>query len=96
MRIEIRSGWDGQAYHIDSLNPELLARWLLETVGRIRPTAAAPAAIQAWPSFDPVDGRADWITDSRVLGRLHHGATARELLDALAADLAAAERLREP
>ena len=92
MRIEIRSGWDGQAFSIDSLNPELLARWLAETVARIRPDVSAPASIQAWPSIG-ADGRPDWIADSRVLGRLHHGTTARELLAALSADLDAAERL---
>ena len=91
MRLEVRSGWDGNAYSIDSLNPELLARWLLEIVARIRPTHAAPARIVAWPSIGPGDVP-DWLADARVLGRYHDGTTPRELLEGLAADLADAER----
>jgi hypothetical protein len=90
MRLEVRSAW-GEAYHIDSLNPELLARWLLEIVARIKPDRTAPAQLQAWPSIG-ADGRPDWLADARVLGRFHTGTTAPELLEGLAADLAEAER----
>ena len=91
MRIEIRSA-RGESFVIDSLDPELLARWLLETVARIKPNPAEYAVIQAWPSVG-LDGKPDWITDNRVLGRLHFGTTARDLLAALESDLADAERL---
>lgn len=92
MRIEILSGWDGMTYPIDTLSAELLARWLVETFGRIRPTAAAPAMVRIWPSMTP-DGGADWIADNRVLGVSIAALTPREVLDAMASQVAELERL---
>ena len=82
---------DGIIYQIDSSDPDLLARWIIEIFGRIPVIyPATDIRVQAAPSFLP-DGkgswRPDWAADSRVLGRLDEVKSPRDLLDALTRQL---------
>ena len=89
---------DNMRYEIDSTDPELLGRWVVEIFTRTGPfTPATYCTVQAYPSFtrDPETGqdRPDWVADSRVLGRMDVIRTPRDLLDALARQLADLEAL---
>ena len=82
---------DGIWHEIDSTDPDLLARWIVEIFGRI--PAIYPATmieVRVSPSFLP-DGmgqwRPDWAADSRVLGRLYPVKSPRDLLAALTKQL---------
>jgi len=88
---------DGLDHQIDSSDPELLARWIMEIFGRIEQiTPATYIQVQAMPSFLP-DGngswRPDWAADSRVLGITQPAATPRQLLESLANQLDMLEQL---
>lgn len=82
---------DGIWHEIDSTDPELLGRWIMEIFGRI--PAISPATmieIRASPSFVPDAAgqwRADWAADSRVIGRQYEIQSPRDLLAALAKQL---------
>lgn len=86
MRLMLRI--DGLDHQIDSTDPDLLARWIVEMFGRIRQiTPDTLIELQTWPSFvwdDDAHGWApDWIADSRVIGQVMNPRTPRELVDAL-------------
>jgi hypothetical protein len=62
---------DSYTVQIDTRDPELLARWLLEQFALIRWTGATQVRAQAWPSFadftEQGTPRADWLADSRYV-----------------------------
>lgn len=87
---------DGIPFEIDSTEPDLLARWIIEILGRmtditagtlielrVRPSFLFDAASNAW--------RPDWTADSRIIGQTTYIRSPRDLLDALAKQLDAAE-----
>jgi hypothetical protein len=82
---------DSLFHQIDSTDPDLLARWIVEIFGRIPQIyPATDIRFQVMPSFLPdADGqwRPDWAADSRVLGRMEPARSPRELLAALAKQL---------
>lgn len=69
MRIELRI--DNYTHTIDSRDPELLARWLVEQFGAHQWTPATMCNATCWPSFSGgLSGepeRMDWLGDSRYL-----------------------------
>lgn len=93
MRVELSI--DGYTKAIDTVNPELLARWLLEQFAIIQWTPATYCRVQAWPSFNPYPGRpaepgeqqADWICDTRYLGGITEIRSPRDFLAQLTAQL---------
>lgn len=95
MRLEVRDS-GGYQYSIDSVNPEVLGKWLVEIFERIRPGTGvhAPAMVRAWPSW--IDGKeVDFVTDSRVLGRMFPALTPREVVAALAQMVKDQEKLTQ-
>ena len=73
-RIRLIDPW-GQGYEIATRRPDTLRAWF----GEILPHANAdfgkrdvpPARINVWPMWWRSDGKdADWLTDSRMIGRL--------------------------
>jgi hypothetical protein len=81
MRIELFD-WQGYNFRIDSSDPELLGRWLVETLLKTKPDFANPARIQVWPSFT-ADGKPDWIADSRVIGVLENVYSPQDVINHL-------------
>src|SRR5579872_5025083 len=85
MRLSINV--DAMHHEIDSTDPELLGRWVVEIFARTGPhTPATLVQVQAYPSWLPTEdgrGRADWIVDSRVITNLYRVRTPQELVDAL-------------
>ena len=49
----------GRPYMIDSSDPEILAKWLWETLPRVGPTHIYPSSIRVEPLFN-ADGSPDW------------------------------------
>lgn len=103
--MKLRLIIDGMPHEIDSTDPELLARWIVEIFGRIRQiTPATLIEFQASPSFVPADDgdmqpgrggwRPDWTADSRVIGRITPIRSPRELLATLSAQLDELEALK--
>ena len=90
VRIEFQDGY-GQFVSIDSMDPETLGRWLIETLDRFRPDYVAPARVQCYPSFGR-DGKPDWITDTRVLGQPGIVSSPQALIDYLRGQLERAEK----
>jgi hypothetical protein len=84
---------DAISFTIDSINPELLGRWVVEIFERQGPfTPATYCTVQAFPSFSPAAPdtglpRFDWIQDSRVLSRTNAISSPQGLLNALADQL---------
>lgn len=79
---------DNLSFQIDSTDPELIGRWVVEIFARTGPfTPATYCTMQAYPSYvrDPATGRErpDWIADSRVIGRIHLVRTPQEVVDML-------------
>ena len=89
MRLILRI--DGLQTQIDTRNPELLARWLLEQFALIRWTPATIVEAQAYPSWsDWKEGgkaKADWLTDSRLLGELWRVKSPEDVVQQLQAAL---------
>lgn len=86
---------DGQPHAIDSTDPELLGKWVVEIFARIgEVTPATYLQVQAWPSYivNGRNGAVDWIADSRIISGVFRASSPRELLDGLAAQLDQAER----
>jgi hypothetical protein len=99
MKLEIII--DGMFHGIDSTDPEILGKWMVEIFGRVRhPTPATPATyfqVRAQPSYIPdADGNPtlDWIADSRFLGTAT-ARTPREMVAALSAWLDEWEAARD-
>jgi hypothetical protein len=68
MKIELRI--DNMLYMIDSKDPDLLARWLVEQFAGREWYASTYCTVQCWPSWGPPEpggppGQGDWIMDSR-------------------------------
>jgi len=63
-RIQI-SDVTGRPYQIDSSDPEMVAKWLWETLPRVGPTHVFPAQIRMWPLYDAND-KPDWPTEIHV------------------------------
>ncbi len=86
---------DGQRHEIDSTDPELLGRWVVEIFERTGPfTPATYCTVQAYPSWVPSPdgrGRSDWIADARYFGDIYPVQTPREMLEALGKQLDKAE-----
>lgn len=58
-RIQIRDGYNGRAYMIESSDKGLVATWLWETLNRLESTAYHPGSITIEPLWGP-DGLPDW------------------------------------
>lgn len=74
MRLSINI--DNTQYVIDSTDPELLGKWVIEIFGRAIAggiTQATYITMQAYPSWIPDDnnGHPDWIADSRIIGNVY-------------------------
>lgn len=66
--ISVRSTRDGMCYEMPSTNPDLIGRWLVETLERVKPDQTCPAQIQMRPLWiadpdAPDGGRPDWTTN---------------------------------
>lgn len=89
--MKLRLIIDAVYHEIDSTDPDLLARWIVEIFGRIPEiTPATLIQVQAYPSYLPdADGQwqADWAADSRILGRMDTIRSPRDLLAALSKQL---------
>lgn len=103
--MRLRLSIDALPHEIDSTDPELLAKWIVEIFGRIRViTPATLIEFQVYPSFVPSDGpgdmqpgrggwHPDWAADSRVIGQVTPVRSPRELVAALSAQLDELEKL---
>jgi hypothetical protein len=97
MRLEIRV--DSIPHQIDSTDPELLGKWVMEIFARVGPfTPATCCQVQAYPSFvsdpgSPQGLRPDWIADTRIIGGVFQVKSPRELVEALGRQLDEAEGL---
>ncbi len=90
---------DSIPHQIDSTDPDLLAKWIIEMFGRIREiTPATLIELQTYPSVLPqsADGgwRPDWITDSRIIGQVIQIRSPRDLIAALSKQLDDLEALQ--
>lgn len=92
--MRLRLSIDAVPHEIDSTDPDLLARWIVEIFGRIREIHPATLIeFQAQPSWVPsgndpsMPWRPDWAADSRVIGQLMPARSPRELLAALGKQL---------
>ena len=99
--MKLRIYIDGLPHDIESTDPELLARWVVEIFGRIPQIYQSTVIeVQAQPSFvatgsiEQPSWVPDWVADSRVLGQLRPVRSPRELLAALTAQLDEAEALK--
>lgn len=90
---------DNLRHEIDSTDPETLARWILEIIGRFAWTPATYAYFQVYPSFtlnrETGEYAPDWVADSRVLGEFTQFRGPRDLLIALADQIERQEELAE-
>lgn len=97
--MKIRLFIDGIPHDIDSTDPDLLARWLVEIFGRI--PQIHPATIiefRVSPSWLPDTGgqwRPDWLADTRVISQDMPVRSPRELAEALSKQIDQYERLRD-
>lgn len=97
--MKLRIYVDNILHEIDSTNPEILGKWVVEIFDRIALAGWTPATyvtVQAFPSFVLVDRdahndadryRADWIQATRYLGGERKIESPRDLLHALADEL---------
>lgn len=97
--MKLRLIIDAMPHEIDSTDPELLARWIIEIFGRIPEiNPSTVIEFQASPSFDLQPGRGgwrpDWAADSRVICQVTPVRSPRELLAALGAQLDELEGLQ--
>jgi hypothetical protein len=67
---------DNLSHEIDSTDPELLARWIVEILGRLPEIyASTRISLEVLPSFvlvglDPPRWGPDWPADARVTGQV--------------------------
>jgi hypothetical protein len=85
VRLELRV--DSLVKVIDTVSPDLLARWLLEQFASIEWTPATYVQAQAWPSFSHDNHAADWLCDSRYLTQFTEVRSPRDFLAQLTAAL---------
>lgn len=90
---------DGIPHQIDTTDPEMLGKWIIEIFGRI--TEITPATIiefRAEPSFlygqngQPV---MDWAADNRIIGQSQRIQSPRDLVAALGKQLDILENLHD-
>lgn len=79
---------DGIGHQIDSTDPELLGKWIVEMFGRIQQISPATTIeLQTRPSFVYSEReqawRPDWLADSRILCQMQPVRTPRDFIDAL-------------
>lgn len=90
---------DAYSHQIDSTDPELLGKWIIEIFGRYMPfSMATQVRFQAYPSWgtdETGQGRPDWIANTAIIGQPWPVRSPRELLDALATQLDRAEILKD-
>jgi hypothetical protein len=93
--VRLQINIDSIVHNIDSCDPELLGKWVIEILRRPREiTPATWITVQAWPSYlEGDDGQMhmDWPTDGRYLGRQAEIRTPRDLVAALGKFLDEAE-----
>jgi len=91
---------DSYSHQIDSVDPELLGKWVVEILGRAVAggiNASTYIQVQAYPSYVPdgsAPGRLDWIADTRIIGGAFQIHSAQDLLAGLAQQLKDAEAAR--
>jgi hypothetical protein len=99
MRLEITI--DGYYHGIDSTDPELLGKWMVEIFARAsvggcinNNTYIQVRAQPSWvPDFTvPGGGRADWIVDSRIIGETWQVKSPREVVEKLMEQVEAYEK----
>jgi hypothetical protein len=82
---------DSYPYVIDSSDPDLLARWIIEIFGRIREIhPSTQIELRAAPSFlldDSGQWWPDWQADTRVINQPMTIRSPRELIEALSKQL---------
>lgn len=99
MRLSINI--DNIRHEIDSTDPELLGKWVVEIFARAgEMTNATWITFQAYPSWVPDStvpngGRPDWIADTRIIGGIFQVKSPRELVKALAKQIDEYEGLAE-
>jgi hypothetical protein len=85
---------DGVPHEIDSTNPELLGKWVIEIFSRVTyPTPDTLFEVRAMPSWVP-DQVPDWITDSQFMAQVRV-MSPRDLVDALVRQLNDWERAHD-
>ena len=89
---------DGLPHHCDTADPDLLGRWIVEILGRIRQiTPATMIEFRAQPSWLPQEGSLqwmpDWIADSRIIGQIREIRSPRDLVAELGKMVDEYERL---
>jgi hypothetical protein len=99
--VKLRIIIDGLPHEIDSTDPDLLARWIVEIFGRIPQIYPSTLIeVQARPSWvndgsiERPNWVPDWAADARVIGQVQRIRSPRELLAALAVQLDEAEALK--
>jgi hypothetical protein len=89
MRLELYI--DGMRVGINTRDPELLGRWLLEQFATIHWTPATDVRAQAWPSWSDMDeqgqARPDWVTITPILCRQWEVKSPEDVLAGLATQL---------
>jgi len=95
--VRLRLTLDGIGHEIDTADPDLLAKWIIEIFGRLRQiTPATLIEVQASPSwvYDEHDQPVpDWTADSRIICQRMKIKSPRDLPDALGRQLDEAEVL---
>jgi len=80
---------DNYRHDIDSTDPELLGKWMVEIFARVQWTPATYIQVNAQPSYLPQlpdsQPQFDWIADSRIMGQLIPVKSPREVVEALSA-----------
>ena len=85
MRVHLNI--DSVSHQIDTRDPELLGRWLVEIFARVRWSPATWAQVQVYPSFvqtkDGAPPELDWIADSRIITNAVPVMSPQEFVNAL-------------
>lgn len=95
MRIEGMDGY-GTMYMINSRDPELLGKWLIETLLTVKPDHVAPMRFTVWPDFSIAvagNGVADWVADTRIIGMIEGVVTPEDMLKGMADQIEKAKDL---
>ena len=79
---------DSYGHDIDSTDPELLGKWIIEIFGRITWSPATYVQVQVGPSYIPgVKPGFDWIADSRYMVQQATVKSPRDVIAAMSAAL---------
>lgn len=94
MRLELTI--DSYFHQVDSTDPEILGKWMVEIFGRVQWTPSTFIQVRAQPSYIPgAPGGMDWIADTRIIGQATRVKSPREVVEALSAWVDEWERLHE-